>query len=900
MFVDTLRHYGDLPAIVTDTGLTLSYGELADKVDAFADSLGSHRQLLIVETLNELHPLIAYLGALRARHPVILVAAGSTEKDTNILDTFNPFAVYRQTPIGSWTLEKNPKYKKVQLHPDLCVLLSTSGTTGSAKLVRLSQENIEANARSIAQYLELDTRQTAITTLPFHYSFGMSVINSHLAVGATLLLTERSVSEPGFWAFFREEQATSLYGVPYTFELLERIRFRDTQFPSLQYIAQAGGRLSTNIITQYLGWGEQQRKRLIVMYGQTEASPRMAYVPPHELKQNRDCIGIAIPGGHFSLIDEQEKEIHDPEQSGELVYKGPNVMMGYATSPCDLTKGNELELLRTGDLACRNAAGLYRIVGRMNRFCKLYGLRISLDEVELFLQKSGFSTVVVGNDSALLIATLQKHSSSAIINVLTKRYQLGTNAFIVKEMDEYPLLPSGKVDNRSLTSLIEPATGNNNHYDNLYQAYSDILGNDDIREGDSFLSLGGDSLCYVAVSVAIERYLGHLPDNWEAMTVSELEDFREIDQSPLQTIPIAEQRQPRAWLTICFIIGLLLFGEIFLHIRTYIKTGRNVLSLLTDNSAIVVDDKLQTRTYRPNLVIKDTNTQQDRMVINSYGLRSPEIPPERLPDEIRYAVVGASTVAGIYAKSNEQTFSQLLASAIKDKYQHRPVNIINAGIEGSSLSETHLITENIVYKLSPSAIIIYPGFNDITMLCPKKGANNSNQLAQSPNVLQPLGYPTLPNWLMSKDMIQKNTIFLRTPKATSVSSLDPETINPTDYRNRIESLVKSIIAQGIKPVLVTVARSYINVAKEQQESLAATSLYYYHCLDLNGIIRAGEIYNDQIRSVARQYNTPFVDLAELMPGGSQYFVDGGHFTYKGEQYVAKTLNDKLASQLMER
>ena len=113
-----------------------------------------------------------------------------------------------------------------------------------------------------------------------------------------------------------------------------------------------------------------------------------------------------------------------------------------------------------------------------------------------------------------------------------------------------------------------------------------------------------------------------------------------------------------------------------------------------------------------------------------------------LPDEIRYAVVGASTVAGIYAKANEQTFSQLLASAIKDKYQHRPVNIINAGIEGSSLSDTHQVTENVVYKLSPSAIIIYPGFNDITMLCPKKGTNSSNPLAQSPNAFQPLGYPS--------------------------------------------------------------------------------------------------------------------------------------------------------------
>ncbi len=189
---------------------------------------------------------------------------------------------------------------------------------------------------------------------------------------------------------------------------MERMGFRDKLFPSLQYIAQAGGRLSADIITHYLSWAEQQQKRLFVMYGQTEASPRMAYVPPEQLQQNRDCIGIPIPGGSFKLIDRQGEEIGGPEQSGELVYQGPNVMMGYATCPQDLAKGKEVKLLHTGDLASRNSAGLYRIVGRMSRFCKLFGLRISLDGVELFLQQSGFTTVVVGNDSALLIATLQK------------------------------------------------------------------------------------------------------------------------------------------------------------------------------------------------------------------------------------------------------------------------------------------------------------------------------------------------------------------------------------------------------------------------------------------------------------------------------------------------------------
>jgi acyl-CoA synthetase (AMP-forming)/AMP-acid ligase II len=296
LFVSKLRDYGNNIAVVSNSGQTLSYRQLDDKIDALRQEIGNQRKLVLIETTNEIEPLVAYLAALKGNHPVILVEFGATAKDSRIASTFKPEVVYLKKG-GTWQLVHQEGTGTVNLHPDLCVLLSTSGSTGSAKLVRLSKKNIQSNANAIVEYLGLNSQQKVITTLSFHYSYGMSIINSHLSVGATLLLTDDSVSQKSFWDFFHQQHATSFSGVPYTFELLKRINFKEMSLPSLQYIAQAGGRLSEGLLKEYGLWLSNQNKKFFVMYGQTEASPRMAYLPPDLLNDNPDCIGIPIPGG---------------------------------------------------------------------------------------------------------------------------------------------------------------------------------------------------------------------------------------------------------------------------------------------------------------------------------------------------------------------------------------------------------------------------------------------------------------------------------------------------------------------------------------------------------------------------------------------------------------------------
>jgi acyl-CoA synthetase (AMP-forming)/AMP-acid ligase II len=185
------------------------------------------------------------------------------------------------------------------LNPELSVLLSTSGSTGSPKAVRFTNARLAANALSIAEYLGLDDSEIALAHLPLQYSFGMSVVNSHLAAGAQLLLTTRSMMEAQFWAM--AERATSFSGVPFHYEMLERLRFERRQMPVLRTLTQAGGRMPPERVRRFAELAAKRGWRLFVMYGQTEAGPRIAYLPPEDAVEHAGVIGKAIPGMTIEL-----------------------------------------------------------------------------------------------------------------------------------------------------------------------------------------------------------------------------------------------------------------------------------------------------------------------------------------------------------------------------------------------------------------------------------------------------------------------------------------------------------------------------------------------------------------------------------------------------------------------
>ena len=331
---------------------------------------------------------------------------------------------------------------------DLAVLLSTSGTTGSPKLVRLSHRNIAANATSIAQYLEIDGGERAIASLPIHYSYGLSVLHSHLVAGASVMLTDHSIMQPEFWSDAARWGVTSFAGVPYSYAILERTALLRTSMPeTMRTLTQAGGRLAPESVTELHDLMGERGGRLWVMYGQTEATARISYVPPQALPDKAHTIGIPIPGGRLSVRSGTQLAT-EPDVEGELVYHGPNVMLGYATQPEDLagedTQGGEL---RTGDLGCFDADGFFRVTGRIKRIAKVFGMRQNLDEIESAASAYGPVAAADGGDRIVLWCEADADiEPDDLRRAVARRFGLNPRAFEVKEIEELPRTAAGKLD----------------------------------------------------------------------------------------------------------------------------------------------------------------------------------------------------------------------------------------------------------------------------------------------------------------------------------------------------------------------------------------------------------------------------------------------------------------------
>lgn len=517
LFFESWASAGDEPSVIEE-GHTMSYAELDRRIESRRAELGEARRLVLIESANAIDPLVTYLAALRGRHPVMMVAPGPAI--SALVDTYQPDSVFHETENG-WALEHLVDEPVDDLHPDLAVLLSTSGSTGVSKFVRLSRSNVAANAEAIADYLDIQSSDTALLPLPLHYCYGLSVIHSHLLCGASVVMTDLSVVDPCFWDLVAEHEVTTFPAVPFTFDLLDRVDFASKDVPSLRYITQAGGKLAPETVRRYAELGQTKGFDLFVMYGATEATARMAYLPPERAIEHPEAIGQPIPGGSFELADD-----------GELIYSGPNVMMGYATTRADLAKGPEHDALHTGDLARRNDAGLFEIVGRKSRFLKMFGLRISLDGVEAFARDfvaDPSLCAATGSDDQLVVALagLTVGDAQDVRRRIADRFGLPLAAVQVTTPTEVPRLANDKVDyvtiRNSVVAAPDQAAGVvSERSDSPAELFARLLGVNEVDPHETFVSLGGDSLSYVEASIELETMLGHVPPAWHLMTVAEL------------------------------------------------------------------------------------------------------------------------------------------------------------------------------------------------------------------------------------------------------------------------------------------------------------------------------------------------------------------------------------------
>ncbi|MCM1082954.1 MAG: AMP-binding protein [Clostridium sp.] len=461
-----LNQYEDDIALVDDKGSTVTYNNLRIQTDKLYNEIG-HRCLVFVLCTNSIGSIIGYVTFLNNKIvPVLLNAHLERELLESLLSTYYPSYLW----LPNEMLNRFPNFKKVYtaceysliktnypkiylLHDELALLLTTSGSTGSPKFVRQSYDNIRANTESIIKYLELDNTERPITTLPMNYTYGLSIINTHLAVGATLLITEKGFMQKEFWDFFNAGKATSFGGVPYTYEILDRLRFTRKEFPYLRSMTQAGGKITMELHRKFAEYAEITGKKFVVMYGQCEATARMGYLPPDKALKKCGSMGIAIPGGKFRLIDSNGAEITDVHVAGELVYEGKNVTMGYAEGGNDLIKGDErYGVLATGDMAEFDDDGYYFIVGRKNRFLKIYGNRVNLDEIDRMIKDhfSGLDVASSGVDDHMFIFINVEEKMQAVKEFVSHKTGLNHKAFKMMYLPEIPKNDAGKIVYRDL------------------------------------------------------------------------------------------------------------------------------------------------------------------------------------------------------------------------------------------------------------------------------------------------------------------------------------------------------------------------------------------------------------------------------------------------------------------
>ncbi len=477
-FEGLFAKHADRVLLQCDDGRCFGYGDVLS-LSQHTALQRARRRLVLCLLDNVPGALLGYLALMAVDAVPMNVGASLAEpRLAQLLSRYQPEWVWLPSPRVSelpggevlmstegYSLVAMPEAEAMALHPDLALLLSTSGSTGSPKFVRLSSRNVLSNAQAIAQYLQLQADDRPITSLPPHYTYGLSVIHSHLVVGATMALTDKSLFDRGFWDFMNSAGVTSFAGVPYHYDMLKKLRFWRQDLPALRLLTQAGGRMDPAASLEMAQECAKRGVRYVTMYGQVEATARMAYLPPELAVDKAGSIGQAIPGGELLLQDEAGGLIHEAGVSGELIYQGDNVCMGYAEQRADLARGDDNRgSLRTGDIAQRDVDGCFHIVGRKKRFLKLFGHRVNLEDIELALSRDGREAACSGQDDHLkvFIALDASHPDETghvcadVKAQLVASLKVHPSAVSVIGVDALPRSESGKLQ---YALLDEMATG---------------------------------------------------------------------------------------------------------------------------------------------------------------------------------------------------------------------------------------------------------------------------------------------------------------------------------------------------------------------------------------------------------------------------------------------------------
>ncbi len=461
------------------TGATLGGADLTRRlaeVVAAADRLPPG--VVFLRMPASLPAVVCYLGLLAAGRPVLPVDPAMPEPVlADLLTRFAPAALvspagtgpaaidapqrqgrgqarhYAQQSLAGWDECLIRRTAAAPVHPELGLLMATSGSTGAPKLVRLSTTGVLANARAVVAALAIDPADVAITALPLHYSYGLSVLTSHLLAGATVVCAAGNVTAGPFWQAVDQWQVSTLALVPSQYEMLARMRWRTQHHPSLRVMTVAGGRLSDELTCSFHAALAEHKARFYVMYGQTEAGPRICVLPPERLRDKIGSAGTALSGVRLRIASADNERDTEARPGGAVVCTGPGVMMGYAEHADDLaTPDSQRGVLNTGDLGRLDADGFLWLSGRSSRIGKVFGIRIHLDAVERLLDGEAAAVAAVAGTDRVRIwcEAVAPERESQLVDLVATGLRLHRSGIELHLVARLPRLANGKTDYRQL------------------------------------------------------------------------------------------------------------------------------------------------------------------------------------------------------------------------------------------------------------------------------------------------------------------------------------------------------------------------------------------------------------------------------------------------------------------
>ncbi len=428
------NRYALRTALILEDGTNITYKQLMGRIDKFAKQLQGNT-VAVLMSQNSVDFIVAYLACLKKEVIPLLISEKASKEYINM--------IAEQYDAGYILLgEKNVLTRRkretsIKIHSDLALLLATSGSMGNIKYVKLSKKNLISNIKSVCDALNISETDRAITSLPLNYTYGLSVLNTHLYKGASIVITGRSVISTDFWNLVKKENVTTFSGVPFIYESIYKLSIFNYEFPSLKVLTQAGGKLSEKLQVYFGGIARRKGLDFYIMYGQTEATARMTVLSADLILNKLGSVGTAIPGGKIDIID------------GEVIYYGENVCMGYAQKIEDLSKGDENRgILHTKDAGYMKNGYLY-LEGRLDRVIKINGIRINLQDCEnIIMNLTNKSSLCQLKENKLIITIegiLNEHESKKIYRELFNVFSLSKKDYEFVSVKKLNRTNSGKI-----------------------------------------------------------------------------------------------------------------------------------------------------------------------------------------------------------------------------------------------------------------------------------------------------------------------------------------------------------------------------------------------------------------------------------------------------------------------